>query len=130
MNFFKYHGSTCTAAVAIAMVAMATPALAQEDKPMTAWEASRTVDEGDMVTTGVARGRDRLNSATSTSAIKENDIISIAPRSLAELFRNIPGIRVNAATGEGGNSYTVRGLPLVNDGAKYIQLQEDGLPVL
>ncbi|WP_231562429.1 TonB-dependent receptor domain-containing protein [Sphingomonas sp. 35-24ZXX] len=88
------------------------------------------VDEDDVVTTGVARGRDRLNSATSTSAIKENDIISIAPRSMGELFRNIPGIRVEASGGEANNDYTVRGLPLVNDGSKYIQLQEDGLPVL
>ncbi len=130
MKFHSNRVTICTSVIAIAASAVAAPAIAQEAKPQTAWEASRTVDEGDMVTTGVARGRDRLNSATSTSAIKENDIISIAPRSLAELFRNIPGIRVNAATGEGGNSYTVRGLPLVNDGAKYIQLQEDGLPVL
>ncbi|WP_040370633.1 TonB-dependent receptor [Blastomonas sp. AAP53] len=130
MNFFKSRVSTCVSVAAIAVCTFAVPVAAQDAKPMTAWEASRTVDEGDMVTTGVARGRDRLNSATSTSAIKENDIISIAPRSLAELFRNIPGIRVNASTGEVGNSYTVRGLPLVNDGSKYIQIQEDGLPVL
>ena len=115
---------------AIAACTVVTPAFAKDARPMTAWEASRTVDEGDMVTTGVARGRDRLNSATSTSAIKENDIISIAPRSLAELFRNIPGIRVEASGGEANNSYTVRGLPLVGNGAKYIQIQEDGLPVL
>lgn len=130
MKFYNNRIFFCTSVATAALFAAATPALAQDDKPMTAWEASRTVDEGDMITTGVARGRDRLNSATSTSAIKQNDIISIAPRSLAELFRNIPGIRVNASTGEAGNSYTVRGLPLVNDGAKYIQLQEDGLPVL
>ena len=88
------------------------------------------VDEGDVVTTGVARGRDRLNSATSTSAIKENDIVRLAPRSLAELFRNIPGIRVEAAAGEAQNNYTVRGLPMVNGASKYIQIQEDGLPVM
>ncbi|WP_033923613.1 TonB-dependent receptor plug domain-containing protein, partial [Sphingomonas sp. 37zxx] len=57
-------------------------------------------------------------------------IISIAPRSLGELFRNIPGIRVEAGAGESQNSYTVRGLPLVNGGSKYIQFQEDGMPVL
>ena len=130
MNSFKSRVSIYTSVAATAVCAIAVPAAAQEAKPMTAWEASRTVDEGDMVTTGVARGRDRLNSATSTSAIKENDIISIAPRSLAELFRNIPGIRVEASGGEAGNNYTVRGLPLVNGGAKYIQIQEDGLPVL
>ena len=65
---------------------LAAPAAAQDTKPQTAWEASRTVDEGDMVTTGVARGRDRLNSATSTSAIKENEIIRLAPRSLVAVL--------------------------------------------
>ncbi|WP_231729307.1 TonB-dependent receptor plug domain-containing protein [Blastomonas sp. CCH5-A3] len=120
---------SCASTVAI-VSAFAAPVAAQEDKPQTAWEASRTVDEGDVVTTGVARGRDRLNSATSTSAIKENDIVRLAPRSLAELFRNIPGIRVEAAAGEAQNNYTVRGLPMVNGASKYIQIQEDGLPVM
>jgi outer membrane receptor protein involved in Fe transport len=115
---------------AIAMVAISAPAMGQDAEPQTAWEASRTVDEGDVVTTGVARGRDRLNSATSTSSIKENDIVRLAPRSLAELFRNIPGIRVEAAAGEAQNNYTVRGLPMVNGASKYIQIQEDGLPVM
>ncbi|MBC2667584.1 TonB-dependent receptor domain-containing protein [Novosphingobium piscinae] len=105
-------------------------AAAEESRPLTAFEASRTVDEDDTVTTGVARGRDRLSSATSTSAIKENEIIRLAPRSLAELFRNIPGIRVEAAAGEAQNNYTVRGLPMVNGASKYIQIQEDGLPVM
>lgn len=109
---------------------MANTAAAQDAQPRTAWEASRTVDGDDTVTTGVARGRDRLNSATSTSAIKENDIIRLAPRSLAELFRNIPGIRVEAGGGEAQNNYTVRGLPMVNGASKYIQIQEDGLPVM
>ncbi|MCE7796506.1 TonB-dependent receptor [Sphingobium sufflavum] len=99
-------------------------------KSVSAWEASRETDESDMVTTGVARGRDRLDSATSTSSIKENEINKLAPRSLDDLFRNIPGIRVEGGAGEGLNSYTVRGLPLVNGGAKYLQIQEDGLPVL
>lgn len=84
----------------------------------------------DMVTTGVARGRDRLDSATSTSSLKASEIEKIAPRSLDDLFRNLPGIRVEGGAGEGLNAYTVRGLPLVNGGAKYLQIQEDGLPVL
>lgn len=120
-----------TSITAIAILTSAAPAYAADEKPVvTAWEASRTVDDSDMVTTGVARGRDRLNSATSTSAIKENEITRVAPQSLAELFRNIPGIRVEAGSGEARNSYTVRGLPLVNEGSKYLQIQEDGLPVL
>lgn len=115
---------------ALAACGLASPAIAQNSEPQTAWEASRTVDADDTVTTGVARGRDRLNSATSTSSIKENEIIKLAPRSLAELFHNIPGIRVEAGAGEAQNNYTVRGLPMVNGAMKYLQLQEDGLPVM
>ena len=66
---------------------------------------------------------------TSTSVIKDNEVGKLSPPSLADLFRNIPGIRVEGGAGEGLNSYTVRGLPLVNGGAKYVQIQEDGLPV-
>lgn len=114
----------------IAVCALVSPAAAEEAEPQTAWEASRTTDGDDTVTTGVARGRDRLSSATSTSAIKDNEIVRLAPRSLAELFRNIPGIRVEAAAGEAQNNYTVRGLPMVNGASKFIQIQEDGLPVM
>lgn len=80
--------------------------------------------------TGVARARDPLDTAISTSTIVEAEINKVSPRSMAELFRLIPGIRSEASSGDGNNGYTVRGLPLVGDGAKYIQLQENGLPVL
>lgn len=116
--------------LAVAIGTCTSPVMAQDAGLQTAWEASRTVDDDDTVTTGVARGRDRLSSATSTSAIKDNEIVKLAPRSLAELFRNIPGIRVEAGAGEAQNNYTVRGLPMVNGASKFIQLQEDGLPVM
>lgn len=116
--------------LALAICTFTTPVFAKDAEPETAWEASRTVDGDDTVTTGVARGRDRLSSATSTSAIKDNEIVKLAPRSLAELFRNIPGIRVEAFAGEAQNNYTVRGLPMVNGASKFIQIQEDGLPVM
>jgi outer membrane receptor protein involved in Fe transport len=103
---------------------------AEDDRQISAWESSRSIDRNDIVTTGVARGRDRLDSATSTSSIKESQLGRLTPRTLAELFRTIPGIRVEASNGEGNNNYAVRGLPLVGEGAKYVQIQEDGLPVL
>ncbi|MET0365164.1 MAG: TonB-dependent receptor [Sphingobium sp.] len=84
----------------------------------------------DMVTTGVARGRDRLDSATSTSSLKASEIAKIAPRSFGEIFRSIPGMRAEAPGGEGNASLTIRGLPLAQGGAKFLQLQEDGLPTL
>jgi outer membrane receptor protein involved in Fe transport len=81
-------------------------------------------------TTGVAKGRDRLDSATSTSALRESEIQKLGARSLAEILRDIPGIRTEASTGEANSNYTIRGLPLASGGSKFMQLEEDGLPVL
>lgn len=111
------------------------PAFAESDgtaKPATtsAWEASRIHDDNATISTGVAKARDPLNSATSTSVIKEPDIRRLGPTSIGEILRTVPGIRVETDMSEGGNSYSIRGLPLVSEGAKYVQLQEDGLPTL
>ncbi len=93
--------------------------------------ASTQAPQGaDVVTTGVAKGRDRLDSATSTSVLREAEIARLAPRSIGELLRDMPGILSEAPTGEGIANITIRGLPLSSSGAKFIQLQEDGLPVM
>lgn len=84
----------------------------------------------EVFSTGVAKGRDRLDSATSTSALREKEIEALGARSLGDLLRNLPGIRTEASTGDGSSAYTIRGLPLASGGSKYMQLQEDGLPVL
>ncbi|HEX8388559.1 MAG TPA: TonB-dependent receptor plug domain-containing protein, partial [Sphingomonas sp.] len=85
---------------------------------------------GDIVVTAVARGQNRLDSSVSVSSLGEEEIQKIAPRSVAEVFRNIPGIRSEASGGEGNANIAVRGLPVASGGAKFLQLQEDGLPVL
>lgn len=95
-------------------------------KPATNAQANRE----EVFSTGVAKGRDRLDSATSTSALRERDIEVLGSRSLGDLLRNLPGIRTEASTGDGSSAYTIRGLPLASGGSKYMQLQEDGLPVL
>ncbi|WP_366522293.1 hypothetical protein [uncultured Sphingomonas sp.] len=46
------------------------------------------------------------------------------------MLRNLPGIRVEASGGEGNANISVRGLPVASGGAKFLQLQEDSLPVL
>jgi len=122
-------------ALAASLLLPAVPALAEEQAPSkpalkTAWEASREHDDNATVTTGVAKARDPLNSATSTSVLREPSIRRLGPTSVAELLRTIPGIRVETDMAEVGNSYSIRGLPLVGEGSKYIQFQEDGLPVL
>ncbi len=84
----------------------------------------------EIFSTGMAKGRDRLDSATSTSALKGDDIQRFGPRPLGDVLRTMAGLRVATGIGEGNNNYTVRGLPLAAGGSKYMQFQEDGLPVL
>lgn len=81
-------------------------------------------------TTGVAKGRDLLDSAISASSIDEDDIQKIGTRSVAEVLGNMPGIRAESTGTEGLSAITIRGLPLAADGSKFLQIQEDGLPVL
>lgn len=84
----------------------------------------------DVITTGVAKGRDRLDSATSTSVLREADIAKIGAASIGDLLRDVPGIRSEADGGDGAANISIRGLPIATTGAKFIQLQEDGLPIL
>ena len=84
----------------------------------------------DIVVTGVANSRSKLTSSVSVSTIRSEDISKLAPRTTAEIFRSIPGIKAEASGGDGNTNITVRGVPISSGGSKYLQLQEDGLPVL
>ncbi len=81
-------------------------------------------------TTGVAKGRDMLDTAISASSLDNDEIEKLGARSLAEVLRNIPGIRAEAVSGEGNASYSIRGLPLASTGSKFMQFEEDGMPVI
>jgi outer membrane receptor protein involved in Fe transport len=127
---------------AAAPLALATPVFANtaapSDTPKTEADAKAEAPaqqngkapEKEVFSTGVAKGRDRLDSATSTSSLKDDQIELFGARSLAEILRNIPGVRAEAVSGEGNASYSIRGLPLASTGSKFLQFQEDGLPVL
>ena len=81
-------------------------------------------------TTGVAKGRDMLDSAISASSFDGVEIDKLGMPSIAEILRNVPGIRAEAVSGEGNANYSIRGLPLAATGSKYLQFQEDGMPVI
>lgn len=112
------------ALLASAALFVAVPAAAEPGEP------AQQPAAADTVTTGVAKGRDRLDSATSTSVLREAEIAKLAPRSVGELLRDIPGVLAEAPNGESIANITIRGLPLSSSGAKFVQLQEDGLPVM
>lgn len=83
-----------------------------------------------LVTGAVSRNQTVMQSSVSVSTLTFDDIDASAPRSTAEIFRMLPGVRSESTGGEGNANIAVRGLPVAAGGAKFLTLQEDGLPVL
>ena len=73
--------------------------------------------------------RSRIESSISVSSIGLQQIEQSAPRTSGEVFRNIPGIRAESSGGDGNGNYNVRGVPVSSGGSRYLQIQEDGLPL-
>ncbi len=120
---------------ALATAAIATPTLAQDAAPVPA-EDTATSSEGDslgfdeIIVTASVRPTNKLQTSVSVSALDSEAVAEAAPRTTAEIFRQIPGIRSEATGGDGNANIAVRGLPVASGGAKFLQLQEDGMPVL
>lgn len=97
-----------TASSAIALMALSTPALAQEQTP------AASADESAIVVTGF---RSSLNAALDEKrdasgiidVIKAEDIADFPDNNLAESIQRIPGVSINRDQGEGRN-ISVRGL--------------------
>lgn len=91
--------------------------------------ASDALGLDEVIVTGVVNKGSKLASSVSVTTLKAQQIGQSAPRSTAEIFRTIPGIRSEASGGDGNTNIAVRGVPISAGGSKYLQLQEDGLPV-
>ncbi|MFN3969237.1 MAG: TonB-dependent receptor domain-containing protein [Flavobacterium sp.] len=89
---------------------------------------SKALEE--VVVTGVVNPRAKIKSSVSITTLDVKQVEQSAPRSTAEIFRTIPGIRSESSGGEGNANISVRGVPISSGGSKYLQIQEDGLPVL
>ena len=109
-----------------------TPEAGPSSSPATAEnKAEEVVRLDDFVVTAVSRpDKSRLQSSVSVSSIQMDKLDVFTPRNTAELFRSLPGIRVESTSGEGNANLTIRGLPLADGGSRYVQIQEDGLPIV
>ena len=114
---------------AFAQTSADTPPVAAVTTPVAKAPLDATPPD-EIVVTAVARGQNRLDSSVSVSSLNADAIASAAPRSAAELFRSLPGIRSESSGGEGNANIQSRGIPISTGGAKFLQLQEDGLPIL
>jgi outer membrane receptor protein involved in Fe transport len=84
----------------------------------------------EVIVTGVARPTTKFESSASVTALSGDDMRNYAPRSTAEVLRNIPGIQAESSSGDANANVKVRGMPISSGGARYISYQEDGFPVL
>ncbi|CAN7474431.1 TonB-dependent receptor [Pseudoduganella sp. LjRoot289] len=108
---------------------IAVPAHAQQESPATAAPDALRLDT--VVMTASPAGKSKMRSSVSVSDVESQQVADFGPRSEAEVLHLIPGVRAESSAGPGGNSnITVRGLPISSGGSKYVQLQEDGLPVV
>ena len=81
-----------------------------------------------IVTGQTTRGRALITSSADITIASRADVDRRAPKSLADLLELVPGIFVEGTAGEVSNNYSVRGLR--GGGQRFVQLQEDGLPIL
>lgn len=120
-------------AAAIAATLLAGPAFSQQAAPAADAKNDKndTVGLERVVITATSQAKSKMRSSVSVTDVDQQQILDFAPRSEAEVLHLIPGVRAESSAGPGGNSnISVRGLPLADGGAKYVQLQEDGLPTV
>lgn len=106
---------------------LAFPAMAQESDTETE-ESARNLEA--VIVTGVARPTTVFESSASVSSLSPEEITNLAPRSINELFRSIPGVKSEDTGGDANANIKVRGLPIASGGSRYLSLQENGFPTL
>ena len=98
-------------------------------------EAGAVEDEAEglnvIVVTASGGKQTQIESSIAVTSLDDSLIQNFQPSSEAEIFRLLPGIQTPGTSGPGGNSnIAVRGLPVATGGAPFVQLQEDGLPMV
>lgn len=96
-------------------------------------QSEETAAEDDaIVVTGVisSAGQNKIDTSISVSSLGADAIADTNPTNLAEVFRQLPGIRSESSSGGGNSNINVRGIPISTGGAKFLSMQEDGLPIL
>lgn len=91
---------------------------------------SQMDDFKDNTSIGSLSNISKLESSNSVSTTGISKFQQFADTNIANIFRNIPGFLSQSSSNDGSNvPITTRGLPIDVNGAKFLQLQEDGFPV-
>jgi outer membrane cobalamin receptor len=117
-----------TIAVSLAVTAMAMASAQAQTAPAVKDKDGLNLET--VVVTGTPIGKSKMKASVSVSTLESDQIMQSSPTNAAEILRSIPGVRAESSGGEGNANLTVRGVPVSAGGARYVQFQEDGLPVL
>jgi iron complex outermembrane recepter protein len=123
---------TIKAALLAGSACFVTPAMAQvssESAAETAPVDDAVDDDAEIIVTGqTTRNRALITASADITIATEEDILRKAPKSTADLLELVPGLFVEGTAGAISNNYSVRGLQ--GGGQRFVQLEEDGLPIV
>lgn len=83
-----------------------------------------------IIVSGSTPGLAKMKQSVSISTLSAEKIQRAGVQSVAEVLRLVPGVRSESSGGESNANVTVRGVPISAGGGRYVQFQEDGLPIL
>ena len=124
--------SKMSLAVALAVVAIGAQAQDANSNTQTSQSAAdkNGLNLDTVVITGSPIGKSKMKASVAISTLEADQIMQASPTNAAEILRSIPGVRAESSGGEGNANLTVRGVPISAGGARYVQFQEDGLPLI
>ena len=92
--------------------------------------AQDALDFEEIIVTGTTGGTSKFDTSLSVTTVSAERAENFVPVGTVDILRSIPGIRAEATGGDSNGNITVRGVPLGGGGSKFLQIHEDGLPVL
>lgn len=124
MNNTPFRARYLVAAVSLAMLQMANAQQATDKK------SDEPLNLDAVVVTGTSQAGSKMKTSVSVSTLSGDQITKGGATNAAEVLRAVPGIRSESSGGESNANVNIRGVPLSAGGARYVQFQEDGLPIL
>lgn len=132
MTQHSWPRSMVVSALAMAALQCLDARAQSSDTPPAAPDAAKSagLDLNTVVITGTSAGVSKMKSSISVSTIDGDQVKANQAQNASDVLTSIPGLFVQSSGGAGNANASVRGLPISAGGSRYLQFQEDGLPVL
>ncbi len=117
-------------AISVALLQMSAANAQTTDAAKKADDKNDALQLDKIVVTGTSTAVSKMKQSVSVSTLGAEAMEQVGATNAAELLRSIPGVRSESSGGESNANLTVRGLPISAGGARYVQFQQDGLPVI